>query len=69
MNLPVVIIGNTLHNYSVLADDRSVLLGTMCNNIQIGSYAYYYLCNTSSRMDLNYLQVSTDRLAAVLPDQ
>lgn len=49
-------IGNTLHNYSVLADDRSVLLGTMCSNIRIGSYAYYYLCNTSSRMDLNYLQ-------------
>lgn len=42
-------IGNTLHNYSVLADDRSVLLGTMCNNIQIGSYAYRYLCHTSSR--------------------
>lgn len=49
-------IGNTLHNYSVLADDRSVLLGTMCNNIQIGSYAYRYLCHTSSRMDLNFLQ-------------
>lgn len=49
-------IGNTLHNYSVLADDRSVLLGVMCNNIQIGSYAYRYLCNTSSRMDLDYLQ-------------
>lgn len=49
-------IGNTLHNYSVLADDRSVLLGTMCNNIQIGSYSYRYLCHTSSRMDLNYLQ-------------
>ncbi|ADU68311.1 inosine/guanosine kinase [Pantoea sp. At-9b] len=49
-------IGNTLHNYSVLADDRSVLLGVMCNSIQIGSYAYRYLCNTSSRMDLNYLQ-------------
>ena len=32
------------------------LLGTMCNNIQIGSYAYRYLCNTSSRTDLNYLQ-------------
>ncbi|MDE9500415.1 inosine/guanosine kinase, partial [Xenorhabdus bovienii] len=43
-------IGNTLHNYSVLADDKSVLLGAMCNNIQIGSYAYCYLCNTSSRM-------------------
>ncbi|PIJ50624.1 inosine/guanosine kinase [Erwinia sp. OLTSP20] len=49
-------IGNTLHNYSVLADDRSVLLGTMCRNIQIGGYAYRYLCNTSSRTDLNYLQ-------------
>ncbi len=42
-------IGNTLHNYSVL-------LGVMCSNIQIGGYAYRYLCNTSSRMDLNYLQ-------------
>lgn len=49
-------IGNTLHNYSVLADDRSVLLGTMCSNIKIGSYAYRDLCNTSSRTDLNYLQ-------------
>lgn len=28
----------------------------MCNNIQIDSYAYRYLCYTSSRMDLNYLQ-------------
>ena len=49
-------IGNTLHNYSVLADDRSVLLGVMCNHVQIGSYAYRYLCNTSSRTDLNHLQ-------------
>ncbi len=49
-------IGNTLHNYSVLADDSSTLLGVMSRNIQIGSYGYRYLCNTSSRMDLNYLQ-------------
>ncbi|WP_039056168.1 inosine/guanosine kinase [Enterobacter sp. Bisph1] len=49
-------IGNTMHNYSVLADDRSVLLGVMCDNVQIGGYAYRYLCNTSSRTDLNYLQ-------------
>lgn len=49
-------IGNTLHNYSVLADDRSILFGVMCRNIQIGSYAYRYLCHTSSRVDLNYLQ-------------
>ncbi len=49
-------IGNTLHNYSVLADSKSVLLGVMSKNIEVGSYAYRYLCNTSSRMDLNYLQ-------------
>lgn len=49
-------VSNTLHNYSVLADDRSVLLGVMCSNIGIGSYAYRYLCNTSSRTDLDYLQ-------------
>ena len=49
-------IGNTMHNYSVLADDRSVLLGVMCSNIEIGGYAYRYLCNTSSKVDLNYLQ-------------
>lgn len=49
-------IGNTLHNYSVLADDRSTLLGVMSQDIRIGSYGYRYLCNTSSRVDLNYLQ-------------
>ncbi|KLV09197.1 guanosine kinase [Photobacterium aquae] len=49
-------IGNTLHNYSVLADDKSVLLGVMSKDIEIGSYAYRYLCNTSSRMDMNFLQ-------------
>lgn len=49
-------IGNTMHNYSVLADDRSVLLGVMSRHIEIGSYGYRYLCNTSSRVDMNYLQ-------------
>ncbi len=49
-------IANTLHNYSVLADSRSVLLGVMSENIKIASYGYRYLCNTSSRVDLNYLQ-------------
>lgn len=49
-------IGNTMHNYSVLADDRSVLLGVMSQNIQVGGYAYRFISNTSSRVDLNYLQ-------------
>jgi inosine kinase len=49
-------IANTLHNYSALADDTSILLGVMSSEIRIGSYAYQYLCKTSSRMDLNNLQ-------------
>jgi len=49
-------IGNTMHNYSVLADDRSVLFGVMCENIKVGGYAYRFISNTSSRVDLNYLQ-------------
>ncbi|MGY5449679.1 inosine/guanosine kinase [Agarivorans sp. MS3-6] len=49
-------IGNTLHNYSTLADGRSVMFGVMSQNITVGDYAYRYLCNTSSRVDLNHLQ-------------
>ncbi|NVK25805.1 MAG: inosine/guanosine kinase [Gammaproteobacteria bacterium] len=49
-------IGNTMHNYSVLADDRSVLYGVMSENIRVGNYAYRYLCNTSSKVDLQHLQ-------------
>ena len=49
-------IGNTLHNYSVLADDRSVQFGVMSENIVIGTSAYRYLCNTSSKVDLTYFQ-------------
>jgi len=49
-------IGNTIHNYSTLADAESVLFGVMSKNIQVGSYAYRYLCNTSSKVNLNHLQ-------------
>lgn len=49
-------IGNTMHNYSVLADNRSVLYGVMSENIKVGNYAYQYLCNTSSKVDLQHLQ-------------
>jgi inosine kinase len=49
-------IANTIHNYSVLSDSRSVLLGVMSENIAIGGHAYRYLCNTSSKVDLNGLQ-------------
>ncbi|WP_341503592.1 inosine/guanosine kinase [Gallaecimonas sp. GXIMD4217] len=49
-------IGNTLHNYSVLSDDKSILFGVMSEQIKVGSSAYRYLCNTSSKVDLNHLQ-------------
>ena len=49
-------IGNTIHNYSVLADDKSVLLGVMSANIALGSPAYHYVCHTSSKVDMNHLQ-------------
>lgn len=49
-------VGNTLHNYSVLSDDNSILLGVMSECIRVGTSAYRYLCNTSSRVNLNHLQ-------------
>lgn len=48
-------IGNTIHNYSVLADDQSYLLGTITQQITMGDYAFHYIRNTSSRVDLRYL--------------
>jgi inosine kinase len=48
-------IGNTLHNFSVLADCPSVALGTINKNITVGDYAYKYLCKTNANVDLSYL--------------
>lgn len=61
-------IGNTLHNYSVLADDRSVQFGVMSNNIQVGDYAYRYLCNTSSKWISPGYSPLMAPLAAALPE-
>ncbi len=49
-------VGNTLHNYSILADDSSILLGVMSETIRLGTSGYRYLSNTSSRVSLDYLQ-------------
>ncbi len=48
-------VGNTLHNYSVLADDQSFLLGTIASQITVGDYAFHYVRNTSSRVSLSHL--------------
>lgn len=66
-------IGNTLHNYSVLTDDRSVLLGTISKKISVGDYAFKYICNTSSHVNLSYLQpvegVMAKAVCFVTPDK
>lgn len=49
-------IGNTMHNFSVLSDNRSVLFGVISDPIKAKGYAYKYLCNTSSKVDLDLLQ-------------
>jgi inosine kinase len=49
-------VGNTLHNFSILSDCSSVALGTIKKQIEVGDYAYKYLCNTSSKVNLSYLQ-------------
>ena len=49
-------VGNTLHNFSVLSDCPSVALGTINKNIEVGDYAFKYICNTSSKVNLTYLQ-------------
>lgn len=49
-------VGNTLHNYSTLADDASILLGVMSETIRLGTSGYRYLSNTSSRVNLDHLQ-------------
>lgn len=48
--------GNTLHNYAVLSDDDCVALGAINKSIQVGDYAYKYICTTNSHVDLSYLK-------------
>jgi len=49
-------VGNTLHNYSVLADDQSYLLGSITSRMTVGDYAFHYVRNTSSRVSLSHLR-------------
>lgn len=51
-------VGNTLHNFSILSECPSVALGTINKNIELGDYAFKYICNTSSKVNLTYLQPS-----------
>jgi len=58
--------GNTLHNYSVLSDDYCVALGAINRSIQVGDYAYKYICTTNSHVDLSYLKPCDGPMARAL---
>jgi len=49
-------VGNTLHNYSVLSDGPCFALGSIKRQIEVGDYAYKYLCKTSGLVDMTHLQ-------------
>lgn len=49
-------IGNTLHNFSILSDCESILLGVINKTMTVGDNAYKYICNTSCLVDMAYLQ-------------
>ncbi|HBA59867.1 MAG TPA: inosine/guanosine kinase [Elusimicrobia bacterium] len=59
-------VGNTLHNYSVLSDERSVTLGAITKDITVGDYAFKYIRNTSSKVDLSWLQPSANPMGRAM---
>jgi len=59
-------IGNTLHNYSVLTDDRSVLLGTISDTMSVGDYAFKYVCNTCSHVSFDFVQPLKGNMARAI---
>ncbi|OGR65522.1 MAG: inosine/guanosine kinase [Elusimicrobia bacterium GWB2_63_22] len=59
-------VGNTLHNYSILSEERSVALGAITRNITVGDYAFKYIRNTSAKVDLSYLQPSENAMGRAI---
>lgn len=59
-------VGNTLHNYSVLSEERSVALGAISRAITLGDYAFKYIRNTSSKVDLSWLQPSDNAMGRAM---
>ena len=59
-------VGNTLHNYSVLSEERSVALGAISRSITVGDNAFKYIRNTSAKVDLSYLQPSDNAMGRAM---
>jgi inosine kinase len=48
-------IGNTLHNYSILTDNQSFVLGAITKNISVGDDAFKYIRTTNDHVDFSHL--------------
>ena len=59
-------IGNTLHNYAVLADDHAFLLGSITRHITVGDDAFHYVRNTSSRVSMEFLHSASGPMGRAL---
>ncbi|MFZ4713603.1 MAG: inosine/guanosine kinase [Bacteriovoracaceae bacterium] len=59
-------VGNTLHNYSTLSEERSVALGAITKFITVGDYAFKYICSTSAKVDLTYLQPCDNKMGRAM---
>ena len=59
-------VGNTLHNYSTLSEERSVALGAITKSITVGDYAFKYICSTSAKVDLTYLQPCDNKMGRAM---
>lgn len=59
-------VGNTLHNFCTLSEERAVLLGAITRNITVGDYSFKYISSTSSKVDLNHLQPCTSPMGRAM---
>lgn len=58
--------GNTLHNYSTLSDSPSYALGCINESIKVGDYAFQYIRQTSSKVNMCYLTPERKPIARAL---
>lgn len=59
-------IGNTLHNFSILSENSCFVLGAIKKSIEVGDYAFGYISNTCSLVNLTYLHPSEKPMGRAL---
>ncbi len=59
-------VGNTLHNFSILSESPCFALGAIKKNIEVGDYAFGYISNTHSLVNLSHLHPCTNHMGRAL---